>query len=161
MVKKIVSLYPIFFSKIVYLYRFKRYIFEYRCPTLGYTLHARPHCCCGKGIRTLPHQSSGAVQETEANPRKEEKEATTTRRRESLQEQIGVEERTDAQSRADRDELPQATQERRQENSRRLLQSMRSSEARRSRWRSLENWVIASDDLAQEILQACQGHWRR
>jgi hypothetical protein len=34
LVKKIVSLYPIFFSKIVYLYRFKRYIFEYRCPTL-------------------------------------------------------------------------------------------------------------------------------
>ena len=31
---KIVSLYSIFFSKIVYLYRFKRYIFEYRCPTL-------------------------------------------------------------------------------------------------------------------------------
>jgi hypothetical protein len=31
---KIVSLYPIFFSKIVYLYRFKRYIFEYRCPLL-------------------------------------------------------------------------------------------------------------------------------
>jgi hypothetical protein len=34
LVKKIVSLYPIFFSKIVYLYRFKQYIFEYRCPTL-------------------------------------------------------------------------------------------------------------------------------
>ncbi len=32
---KIVSLYSIFFSKIVYLYRFKRYIFEYRCPPLG------------------------------------------------------------------------------------------------------------------------------
>ena len=31
---KIVSLYVIFFSKIVYLYRFKRYIFEYRCPPL-------------------------------------------------------------------------------------------------------------------------------
>ncbi len=31
---KIVSLYSIFFSKIVYLYRFKRYIFEYRCPPL-------------------------------------------------------------------------------------------------------------------------------
>ncbi len=31
---KIVSLYSIFFSKIVYPYRFKRYIFEYRCPTL-------------------------------------------------------------------------------------------------------------------------------
>jgi hypothetical protein len=31
---KIVSLYTIFFSKIVYLYRFKRYIFEYRCPPL-------------------------------------------------------------------------------------------------------------------------------
>jgi hypothetical protein len=35
---KIVSLYSIFFSKIVYLYRFKRYIFEYRCPTLLMTL---------------------------------------------------------------------------------------------------------------------------
>jgi hypothetical protein len=34
---KIVSLYSIFFSKIVYLYRFKRYIFEYRCPTLHRT----------------------------------------------------------------------------------------------------------------------------
>jgi hypothetical protein len=32
--KKIVSLYLIFFSKIMYLYRFKRYIFEYRCPPL-------------------------------------------------------------------------------------------------------------------------------
>ena len=32
--QKIVSLYSIFFSKIVYLYRFKRYIFEYRCPPL-------------------------------------------------------------------------------------------------------------------------------
>jgi hypothetical protein len=32
---KIVSLYSIFFSKIWYLYRFKRYIFEYRCPPLG------------------------------------------------------------------------------------------------------------------------------
>jgi hypothetical protein len=32
--KKIVSLYTIFFSKIAYLYRFKRYIFEYRCPSL-------------------------------------------------------------------------------------------------------------------------------
>jgi len=31
---KIESLYSIFFSKIVYLYRFKRYIYEYRCPTL-------------------------------------------------------------------------------------------------------------------------------
>jgi hypothetical protein len=31
---KIESLYSIFFSKIVYLYRFKRYIFEYRCPPL-------------------------------------------------------------------------------------------------------------------------------
>jgi hypothetical protein len=31
---KIVSLYSIFFSKIVYLYRFKQYIFEYRCPPL-------------------------------------------------------------------------------------------------------------------------------
>jgi hypothetical protein len=31
---KIVSLYSIFFSKIWYLYRFKRYIFEYRCPPL-------------------------------------------------------------------------------------------------------------------------------
>jgi hypothetical protein len=31
---KIVSLYLIFFSKIVYLYRFNRYIFEYRCPPL-------------------------------------------------------------------------------------------------------------------------------
>jgi hypothetical protein len=27
-----------FFSKIVYLYRFKRYIFEYRCPSLPRTL---------------------------------------------------------------------------------------------------------------------------
>jgi hypothetical protein len=32
--QKIVSLYSIFFSKILYLYRFKRYIFEYRCPPL-------------------------------------------------------------------------------------------------------------------------------
>jgi hypothetical protein len=31
---KIVSLYSIFFSKIWYLYRFERYIFEYRCPPL-------------------------------------------------------------------------------------------------------------------------------
>jgi len=31
---KIVSLYSIFFSKIVYLYRYKRYIFAFRCPTL-------------------------------------------------------------------------------------------------------------------------------
>jgi hypothetical protein len=35
---KIVSLYSIFFSKIVYLYRFKRYIFEYRCPLLSRSL---------------------------------------------------------------------------------------------------------------------------
>jgi hypothetical protein len=37
---KIVSLYSIFFSKIVYQYRFNRYIFEYRCPSLdaGYAL---------------------------------------------------------------------------------------------------------------------------
>jgi hypothetical protein len=55
------------------------------------------------------------VQETEANPRKEEKEATTTRRRESLQEQIGMEEWTAAQSRIDRSEPPQVTQEMRQE----------------------------------------------
>jgi hypothetical protein len=32
--KIIVSLYTIFFSKIAYLYRFKRYIFEDRCPSL-------------------------------------------------------------------------------------------------------------------------------
>ncbi len=38
--KKIVSLFTIFFSKIVYLYRFKRYIFEYRCPPL-ITCHFR------------------------------------------------------------------------------------------------------------------------
>jgi hypothetical protein len=31
---KIVSLYLIFFSIIVYRYRFNRYIFEYRCPPL-------------------------------------------------------------------------------------------------------------------------------
>jgi hypothetical protein len=31
---KIVSLYSIFFSTTVYLYRFNRYIFEYRCPSL-------------------------------------------------------------------------------------------------------------------------------
>ncbi len=31
---KIVSLYLILFKKIVYLYRFKRYIFEYHCPPL-------------------------------------------------------------------------------------------------------------------------------
>ncbi len=31
---KIVSLYSIFFSKILYLYRFNQYIFEYRCPPL-------------------------------------------------------------------------------------------------------------------------------
>jgi hypothetical protein len=31
---KIVSLYSIFFSKIVYQDRFNRYIFEYRCPSL-------------------------------------------------------------------------------------------------------------------------------
>jgi hypothetical protein len=31
---KIVSLYLIFFSKIVYWYRFNQYIFEYRCPPL-------------------------------------------------------------------------------------------------------------------------------
>jgi hypothetical protein len=31
---KIVSLYSIFFSKIVRQYRFNRYIFEYRCPSL-------------------------------------------------------------------------------------------------------------------------------
>ncbi len=31
---KIVSLYLIFFSKIVYLYRLNPYIFEYRCPSL-------------------------------------------------------------------------------------------------------------------------------
>jgi hypothetical protein len=31
---KIVSHYSIFFSKIVYLYRFNRYIFLYRCPPL-------------------------------------------------------------------------------------------------------------------------------
>jgi hypothetical protein len=34
---KIVSLYLIFFSKIVYLYRFKGYIFEYCCPPLPRT----------------------------------------------------------------------------------------------------------------------------
>jgi hypothetical protein len=38
LVNKIVSLYSIFFSKIVFLYRFKRYIFEYRCPPL-----VKPH----------------------------------------------------------------------------------------------------------------------
>ncbi len=32
---KIVSLYSIFFSKIVYQYRFNRYIFEYRCPPMS------------------------------------------------------------------------------------------------------------------------------
>jgi hypothetical protein len=42
-------------------------------------------------------------------------QATTNRRRESLQEQIGVEERTAAQSRAARGEPPQVTRERRQE----------------------------------------------
>jgi hypothetical protein len=31
---KIVMLYSIFFSKIVFWYRFNRYIFEYRCPSL-------------------------------------------------------------------------------------------------------------------------------
>jgi hypothetical protein len=31
---KIVSLYSIFFSKIVYQYRFNRYISEYRCPPM-------------------------------------------------------------------------------------------------------------------------------
>jgi hypothetical protein len=31
---KIVSLYSIFFSKIVYQYRFNRYLFENRCPSL-------------------------------------------------------------------------------------------------------------------------------
>ncbi len=31
---KVVSLYSIFFSKIVYQYRFNRYVFEYRCPSL-------------------------------------------------------------------------------------------------------------------------------
>ncbi len=31
---KIISLNSIFFLKIMYLYRFKRYIFEYRCPPL-------------------------------------------------------------------------------------------------------------------------------
>jgi hypothetical protein len=37
--KKIVSIKTIFFSKIVYLYRFKRYIFEYRCPSLALGVH--------------------------------------------------------------------------------------------------------------------------
>ncbi len=41
---KIVSLYSIFFSNIWYLYRFKQYIFEYRCPPLHipYKLHGVP-----------------------------------------------------------------------------------------------------------------------
>jgi hypothetical protein len=38
---KIVSLYSIFFSKIWYLYRFKRYIFEYRCPPLDIAAHVQ------------------------------------------------------------------------------------------------------------------------
>ncbi len=35
---KIVLLYSIFFSKIVFRYRFNRYIFEYRCPSLGVSI---------------------------------------------------------------------------------------------------------------------------
>jgi hypothetical protein len=42
---KIVSLYSIFFSKIWYLYRFKRYIFEYRCPPLQVNLALAVRTC--------------------------------------------------------------------------------------------------------------------
>jgi hypothetical protein len=37
---KIVSLYSIFFSKIVCQYRFNPYIFEYRCPSLAIRMAA-------------------------------------------------------------------------------------------------------------------------
>jgi hypothetical protein len=38
---KIVSLYSIFFSKIVCQYRFNRYTFDYRCPSLPVSLPVR------------------------------------------------------------------------------------------------------------------------
>jgi hypothetical protein len=41
---KIVSLYLIFFSKIVYQYRFNRYIFEYRCPPMLLREERSPIC---------------------------------------------------------------------------------------------------------------------
>jgi hypothetical protein len=50
--QKIVSLYSIFFSKIVYLYCFKRYIFEYRCPSLegsNYPVLGSPISVGGRG----------------------------------------------------------------------------------------------------------------
>ncbi len=37
----IVSIYMFFFSKILYLYRFKRYIFEYRYPPLVVAINSR------------------------------------------------------------------------------------------------------------------------
>jgi hypothetical protein len=67
--KKIVSLYTIFFSKIAYLYRFKRYIFEYRCPSLPKTLEwsdkAEAAFTSGKAALAnctkLVHPTPGAV----------------------------------------------------------------------------------------------------
>jgi hypothetical protein len=53
---KIVSLYSIFFSKIVYLYRFKRYIFEYRCPTLQGSVILISSLC--NLVRVCPNTSS-------------------------------------------------------------------------------------------------------
>jgi hypothetical protein len=54
--KKIVSLYMIFFSKIAYLYRFKRYIFEYRCPSLDTALYICTWMFLVRGLRGIkPH----------------------------------------------------------------------------------------------------------
>ncbi len=45
---KFVSLYSIFFLKIVHWYRFNRYIFEYRCPPMGMTTS-----CSGTRLTTV------------------------------------------------------------------------------------------------------------
>ncbi len=60
----IVSLYSVFFSKIVYLYRFKRYIFENRCPPLvvgTLTVRGAGNPCWQIRISTCTVSISGSV----------------------------------------------------------------------------------------------------
>ncbi len=66
---KIVSLYSIFFSKIWYLYRFKRFIFEYRCPPLLTTvdhihLHKRANFIGNDSLVQGIHLPSWSVLQT-------------------------------------------------------------------------------------------------
>ncbi len=64
---KIVSLYSIFFSKIVYQYRFNRYIFEYRCPPMYIGYHSekrgdqkrKKKCFVDEGKRDNPVELGG------------------------------------------------------------------------------------------------------